>query len=361
MNKGHWIFEQDFDIEDWFGFVYRIIELSTEREYIGKKQFFNYSKRIVKDGMNRKIVKKESDWKSYTGSSNSLNSAILENGKENYRFVMESLHKTKESLHHSEVNAQFIEDVLETKLTDGKTRKYYNKHISGVKFLPPEEVSVETRTKIKTTLIEKYTKVSHWRAQLTESEMKLLTDQYYTGNNHYLYRLMTEEERDEFVLENFVGENNPMFGKIHPNRGKTYFEIHNEESPLTGLSYEERYGSDRSYMIKELQKLNRKSVEGTNNPFYGQTHSKEQKEKWKEDERRIKRGSENGMFGKSVADFMTEEETESWRLNISKSTKGVPKKKSKCVHCGKECAPNMLARYHNDNCKNKNLNSDQER
>ena len=37
--------------------------------------------------------------------------------------------------------------------------------------------------------------------------------------------------------------------------------------------------------------------------------------------------------------------------SFSKRMKGIPKKKSPCDHCGKLFAPNMLNRFHNDNCK----------
>lgn len=39
--------------------------------------------------------------------------------------------------------------------------------------------------------------------------------------------------------------------------------------------------------------------------------------------------------------------------SFSKRMKGVPKKKTPCKYCGIEVAPNMLNRYHNDNCKKK--------
>ena len=53
--------------------------------------------------------------------------------------------------------------------------------------------------------------------------------------------------------------------------------------------------------------------------------------------------------------------------NVSKALKGKPKSeehkanmrkpktKSPCKHCGLLCAPNVLSRFHNDNCKHKNL------
>jgi hypothetical protein len=37
--------------------------------------------------------------------------------------------------------------------------------------------------------------------------------------------------------------------------------------------------------------------------------------------------------------------------SFSRRMKGVPKKKSPCKHCGNLFAPNMINRFHNDNCK----------
>lgn len=135
---GHWEFPVNFNIEDWFGFVYRIVELDTGKEYVGKKQFYANRTKAVAGRKNRKHYKKESDWKTYTGSSSELNKAIASKGKDNYRFIIESLHASKGSLHYREVEMQIKEDVLRTKLPDG-TKKYYNGFIAAVKFIPPED------------------------------------------------------------------------------------------------------------------------------------------------------------------------------------------------------------------------------
>jgi len=41
------------------------------------------------------------------------------------------------------------------------------------------------------------------------------------------------------------------------------------------------------------------------------------------------------------------------RKQISATTKGIPKVKRACPHCGKLVPAHMLARYHGDNCKQK--------
>ena len=83
---GHWIFPIEFDHTEWFGFIYRITELSTGREYLGKKQFGKLQRKVIKGRKNRKHIHSESNWKEYTGSSIHLNEQIELNTKDNYKF-----------------------------------------------------------------------------------------------------------------------------------------------------------------------------------------------------------------------------------------------------------------------------------
>ena len=134
---GHWIFEHEFDPSEWFGFIYRIVELSTGRQYVGKKQFHQYLSKQIEGKSRRKRVVRESKWKTYTGSSTHLNEAIKTNDKSQYLFLIESLHKSKGSLYYAEVLTHITEDVLRTRMSDGITPAYYNRQISSVKFIPP--------------------------------------------------------------------------------------------------------------------------------------------------------------------------------------------------------------------------------
>lgn len=143
MDIGHWQSKFEFNPDDWFGFIYRITELDTGREYIGKKQFTKLKRKKVKGRKNRKHVRSDSDWKTYTGSSNELNDAIKQNGKDRYKFEIISLHKTKGSLAYAEVRRQIVENVLCQRMNDGTTRKYFNKYINAVKFIPPAETLEE--------------------------------------------------------------------------------------------------------------------------------------------------------------------------------------------------------------------------
>ncbi len=56
------------DIGDFFGYVYRITNLQTGKQYIGRKYFTQ--RRKPRGGKRR--VTSESDWKRYYGSSDEL-------------------------------------------------------------------------------------------------------------------------------------------------------------------------------------------------------------------------------------------------------------------------------------------------
>lgn len=143
MDIGHWQCKFEFNPDNWFGFIYRITELDTGREYIGKKQFTKLKRKKVKGRKNRKHIRSTSDWRIYTGSSNELNASILLNGIDRYKFEIISLHKTKGSLAYAEVKRQIFENVLCQRLDDGVTRKYFNKYINAIKFIPPADTDEE--------------------------------------------------------------------------------------------------------------------------------------------------------------------------------------------------------------------------
>jgi len=137
MDKhGHWNnLPDDFDPNDWFGFVYCITRKDTKRKYIGKKQIHSYRRKKVKGRTNRKRVVTESKWREYTGSCDDLNLEIKTLGKEKFTFEVLKLCKTKGELTFSEVEYQIKNDVLTALLEDGN-REYYNSNIMSRWFLP---------------------------------------------------------------------------------------------------------------------------------------------------------------------------------------------------------------------------------
>ena len=107
------------DIDDLFGFVYRITNLQNGREYIGRKYFWKFR---TPRGKKRK-VKSESDWKNYYGSSEELKEEIQQLGRCNFSRVMLSLHKTAGKTNFEETKQLFVKGVLTESLSDG-TPKY---------------------------------------------------------------------------------------------------------------------------------------------------------------------------------------------------------------------------------------------
>lgn len=139
---GHWKSKWVFDPNQFIGFVYRITDLDTSREYIGKKFFFKLIRKKIKNRKNRKIQKTESDWKKYTGSCKELNEEIQKKGKERFLFEIVSLHESKASLAYKEVELQIKENVVREKLTDG-SKKFYNQFIAPIKFKVPDQTFTE--------------------------------------------------------------------------------------------------------------------------------------------------------------------------------------------------------------------------
>lgn len=131
-----WSCQFEFDPDEYFGFIYRITNRVNGMQYIGKKQFWFTTRVAVKGRKNKKHVKKESDWKKYTGSSVRLNADIEKYGMDSFEFTILSLHRSKGSLHYAEVETQVKLDVLRSRFPDG-SRMYYNGNISAVKFIPP--------------------------------------------------------------------------------------------------------------------------------------------------------------------------------------------------------------------------------
>src|SRR6202020_415823 len=109
---GHWEFHKEFDIDNWVGFIYKITDLVTQKEYIGKKFFFSTLRKKGKGRINRKVIRKESVWKKYTSSSRELNAQIIRLGKDKFKFEILSLHETKSSLAYREVELQILENVM---------------------------------------------------------------------------------------------------------------------------------------------------------------------------------------------------------------------------------------------------------
>jgi hypothetical protein len=111
------------ELSQWQGFVYMITERSSRKKYIGKKFFWSRRRLPPLKGKTRKrIVIKESDWKTYYGSSEDLKTLVEKTGDDNYYREILKLCKTKGECSYYEAKEQFERDVL---LRDD----YYNEFI----------------------------------------------------------------------------------------------------------------------------------------------------------------------------------------------------------------------------------------
>ncbi len=83
------------------------------KKYIGKKQARTVIKRPpLKGKTNKRHVLKETDWKTYTSSSDQLNHDIIEYGKDKFRFEIVKLCCSKSELAYEELKLQLDHDVL---------------------------------------------------------------------------------------------------------------------------------------------------------------------------------------------------------------------------------------------------------
>lgn len=133
MDTGHWYFPTTFDISTAFGFVYAIRNKLTGQTYIGKKQFWSVTRKAVKGKKRRQVITKESDWKTYCSSSNSVAEDIRKYSESNFEFLILSLHKTKSELSYAETKTQWQMDVLRAKFPDG-SKKFYNGRIERISY-----------------------------------------------------------------------------------------------------------------------------------------------------------------------------------------------------------------------------------
>ena len=112
---GHWRFPDNIeDIPDKAtGFVYLITNLTNNKKYIGCKMLQKVIKRKpLKGKKNKRHETIESDWKTYTSSSNELNKDIESLGKENFKFEIIDFAYSKSHLKYLEAKYQFDNDVL---------------------------------------------------------------------------------------------------------------------------------------------------------------------------------------------------------------------------------------------------------
>lgn len=210
--NSHWEFEDDFDPEEYFGFVYLIENKVDGRKYIGRKNFFSTQRKKVLNRKNRKTITKESDWRSYCSSCKELKLDISEIGKENFNFIILSLHLSKGDLNYSEVEEQVARDVLTRRLPCGK-KMYYNNNIMSKFFARESWEDLRNR---------RWVNRKHEELFVCKEEYESLLQQGWKPGrkNHNKYFYARQCGKRNTIFKAIANGNHPTLGKGHSTEAK---------------------------------------------------------------------------------------------------------------------------------------------
>ena len=101
--------------DEYEGFVYLITNKKTGQKYVGKKLAkFKTTKPPLKGKKNKRRGYKESDWKTYYGSSDRLNADVAALGEKHFTREILYLCKGRGEMSYIEAREQFDRRVLET-------------------------------------------------------------------------------------------------------------------------------------------------------------------------------------------------------------------------------------------------------
>ena len=145
----HWLYKNKIleeAPEGAFGFVYLITNIENGKMYIGRK-YFGKTRRVKKKGnKRRKVIRKDSDWRTYIGSSKILQEQIQKN-KNKFTFEILVFGKTK-----GQVN--YIEENIHHRYHVANSDKFYNDCIGPRRFA---RVSLDSKVikKIKAINLDK--------------------------------------------------------------------------------------------------------------------------------------------------------------------------------------------------------------
>ncbi len=119
--------------EDCEAFVYLITNLTNDRKYVGKKLAkFKTTKPPLKGKKNKRRGTKESDWKTYWGSSDHLNNDVAELGEDKFKREILYFCPSRGVASYIEAREQFERRVLEN---DDYYNGIINVRIGGSKIL----------------------------------------------------------------------------------------------------------------------------------------------------------------------------------------------------------------------------------
>ena len=109
------------EIGEYFGMVYLITNLRTNRKYVGKKFFTKAARRQVK-GKSKK-VRVASDWEKYYGSNKVIQEEVKNLGEDVFKREILHLCKTRSECAYWETWEIFTREAL-------RTHDYYNDWVS---------------------------------------------------------------------------------------------------------------------------------------------------------------------------------------------------------------------------------------
>ena len=117
MGSMKWTYNgKDFtsdDINDYYGFIYRITNMVNGHDYVGRKYFRTKRKlKPLKGRTNKRHRINETDWEDYYGSSKRLLADIEELGEDNFKREILELCTTRGNTNYAELVWQVKEEVL---------------------------------------------------------------------------------------------------------------------------------------------------------------------------------------------------------------------------------------------------------
>ena len=125
--------------EECEGFVYLITNLTNGKMYVGKKLArFKVTKPPLKGKKNKRRSTKESDWKTYWGSSDYLNADVKELGEDKFTRVILHYCQSRGMLSYLEAKEQFDREVL---ISDTYYNGIINVRVGSSKILREEYTS----------------------------------------------------------------------------------------------------------------------------------------------------------------------------------------------------------------------------
>lgn len=114
-DMGHWQLADGVEMHPYvpLGFVYKITRKSDGKFYIGQKKVTRLERKPpLKGKVRKRVVVKQTDWRTYNGSSGLLNLDIVSRGADEFTFEIIKFVDTKWELSYWELKYQMDYDVM---------------------------------------------------------------------------------------------------------------------------------------------------------------------------------------------------------------------------------------------------------